>query len=587
MMTEDADSNANRKFEAWGQVYQKTSWEPKGLPATDWIVIRTHHEELLSRVQQTLDLHSSDFNQIMLPVMDAFIKYCHLLPASENHHHAEPGGLIRHSLEVTLHAMRRSEAFLYGREKTPGLQSTLDVRWRVAIALGALLHDIGKAVTDMTIIAKVNDVDLEWNPFLTGLWDWLQEHKIERYYLCWRPRRYGRHEIASTFTTRNLLPANCIDFLGCFGSEIPTALFESLAGVNQEERFGNLIKEADRDSVSRDLRGHPLTLDTSRGQPMEKIVLTLLRRPILRGEWTLNNNDCCFWSIDGDLYIDWFLGMQVIRRGIEEDGIRTLSDREEDIADILIERGIAIPPHTSGKKQERYHFIEIRPEKALYRFLRLSTLDAISPDGTIPACFHVHETKRVIDSRSAPEIITAAPIVQEATTTGTVVWETSLDLSWIPRMFSLSGPCAAAMLDHRIWMPYPLLFEMLEQNPIETLKILDSRSLLERDPDMNLKLVWELGGQRGVVLTQTFSNELVIHFGHPVGLPPSENKSAKLSEIEVAQKESRRNQMPENASNLSGAKKSTRVTTQAKIINSREEDLLNVSRLDAIRNSYR
>ncbi len=71
------------------------------------------------------------------------------LPASAAHHHAEPGGLYRHSLEVALKALEEFEGNMMMARRPDGSvdsfrSSRERPRWQYATFIAALCHDVGK-----------------------------------------------------------------------------------------------------------------------------------------------------------------------------------------------------------------------------------------------------------------------------------------------------------------------------------------------------------------------------------------------------------------------------------------------------------
>ena len=71
------------------------------------------------------------------------------LPASAAHHHAEPGGLYRHSLEVALKALEEFEGNMKMERRPDGSvdsfrSSRNRSRWQYATFIAALCHDSGK-----------------------------------------------------------------------------------------------------------------------------------------------------------------------------------------------------------------------------------------------------------------------------------------------------------------------------------------------------------------------------------------------------------------------------------------------------------
>jgi Putative helicase len=71
------------------------------------------------------------------------------LPASAAHHHAEPGGLYQHSLEVALKALEEFEGSMKMERRPDGSvdsfrSSRNRSRWQYATFIAALCHDLGK-----------------------------------------------------------------------------------------------------------------------------------------------------------------------------------------------------------------------------------------------------------------------------------------------------------------------------------------------------------------------------------------------------------------------------------------------------------
>src|SRR5207245_4198258 len=71
------------------------------------------------------------------------------LPASAAHHHAEPGGLYKHSLEVALKALEEFEGNIAMELRSDGSVDSFRSshnrpRWQYATFIAALCHDLGK-----------------------------------------------------------------------------------------------------------------------------------------------------------------------------------------------------------------------------------------------------------------------------------------------------------------------------------------------------------------------------------------------------------------------------------------------------------
>jgi conjugal transfer pilus assembly protein TraI len=65
----------------------------EGLPATDPRRLLAPQWEIVRSIQHTLALERADFERLVLPVIERYAAFVHLLPASERHHHRLAGGL--------------------------------------------------------------------------------------------------------------------------------------------------------------------------------------------------------------------------------------------------------------------------------------------------------------------------------------------------------------------------------------------------------------------------------------------------------------------------------------------------------------
>ncbi len=114
-------------------------------------VLRHYQKPLVMAIKRELDIRDSEFNQLILPMLINFANFVHLFPASENHHHRAATGLLRHSLEVCFQCIRRSKNIEFDSMAVPVHKSNRALAWRLAVAAGGLLHDLGKPFTDFEV----------------------------------------------------------------------------------------------------------------------------------------------------------------------------------------------------------------------------------------------------------------------------------------------------------------------------------------------------------------------------------------------------------------------------------------------------
>ncbi|HDZ9205424.1 TPA: TraI domain-containing protein, partial [Vibrio cholerae] len=333
----------------------------KGLPVAPLDKILATQAELIEKVRNSLGFTVDDFNRLVLPVIQRYAAFVHLLPASESHHHRGAGGLFRHGLEVAFWATQASESVIFSIEGTPRERRDNEPRWRLASCFSGLLHDVGKPLSDVSITDK--DGSITWNPYSESLHDWAHRHGIERYFIRWRDKRHKRHEQFSLLAWHRIIPAETQEFLSKSGPSIIEAMLEAISGTTVNQPVTRLMLRADQESVSRDLRQSRLDVDEfSYGVPVERYVFDAIRRLVKTGKWKVNEPGAKVWHLNQGVFIAW-KQLGDLYDLISQDKIPGIPRDPDTLADILIERGFAVP-NTVQEKGERayYRYWEVLPE---------------------------------------------------------------------------------------------------------------------------------------------------------------------------------------------------------------------------------
>ena len=135
------------------------------------------------------------------------------LPASAAHHHAEPGGLYRHSLEVALKALEEFEGNMKMEQRPDGSvdsfrSSRNRSRWQFATFIAALCHDLGK-LFELDVRGKGET----WCPLDEPYAQFGGRTKTP--VASWRPEReHGAHAKLSSFLMHHILSRADITYLG-------------------------------------------------------------------------------------------------------------------------------------------------------------------------------------------------------------------------------------------------------------------------------------------------------------------------------------------------------------------------------------
>lgn len=362
----------------------------KGLPAAPTVRIIQTQDELIARIRGALRFNANEFKEIVLPVIERYAAYVHLLPASEAHHHRGAGGLFRHGLEVGFWASQRAESHQFCLGETPQNRRDNEPRWQFASFLGGLLHDVGKPLSDVAVTDKTGKK--EWNPYDTSLADWTHKESIDHYFLRWRDKRNKRHEKFSMMNLDQIITPKAKSYLNKPGPHIMEALLEAIVGTSAAESLTQIVLWADQESVRRDLVNQRLDVDEyAYGVPVERFVFDALRRIVETCK--INVPGAYVWRIDQGVFLVWNQIVPLIHNVLEQDKVPGVPRSPDTLADILIERGFAVPYQESAEtKPVRYWRIFPQPLKGvpLVSVLRLEDPELIftnQPPAPVKATF--------------------------------------------------------------------------------------------------------------------------------------------------------------------------------------------------------
>ncbi|HCF2311415.1 TPA: TraI domain-containing protein, partial [Pseudomonas aeruginosa] len=187
------------------------------------------------------------FEEIYRRPLANYAELVQQLPASENHHHAHPGGMIDHGLEIVAYALKVRQTYLLPIGAAPESQSAQAEAWSAAAAYGALAHDIGKIVVDLQVELQDGSTWHPWNGPIN------QPYRFK--YV--KSREYQLHGAASALLIHQLLPRTALDWLSRF-PELWAQLIYLFAGQYEHAGIlGEIIVKADQASVAQELGGNP------------------------------------------------------------------------------------------------------------------------------------------------------------------------------------------------------------------------------------------------------------------------------------------------------------------------------------------
>jgi conjugal transfer pilus assembly protein TraI len=379
--------------------------------------------ELIARLQDGLAFTDARFHSLVVPVVRRYAAFVHLLPASEAHHHRGAGGLFRHGLEVAFHAAQASQGMIFALDRSPGERRELEPRWRLAAGLAGLCHDLGKPVSDLSVSER--DGRTTWRPLLESLTDWAAVNGVAHYFLRWRERRHRRHETFGLLVLERILTPEVTAWLADPDPEVMQGLLAAVAGIDDGAVLGRLVSEADRASVERDLRENHIDPATiSLGVPVDRYLLDAMRRLVRGGRWQINVPGARLWLVPDGLHLVWPAGAEDVVSLLAADRVPGIPRDPDTLAQILLERGLAIP-RQEGDTAQRYWRIAPEPLARDGKVITLSMLRLASPDlviaGVVPTPVGVIAENIASATPALPDTPTAeaAGPKREATSTPT------------------------------------------------------------------------------------------------------------------------------------------------------------------------
>ena len=102
-----------------------------------------------------------------------------------------------------------------------------------------------------------------------------------------------------------------------------------------------------------------------------------MRRLIKSGHWLANDKGARLWRFKEGLHIVWRTGAQDIVELLAKDKVPGIPRDEDTLADILIERGLAIPKILPDGRHYRYWRMQPQGLDVILYMLRLTSLELV------------------------------------------------------------------------------------------------------------------------------------------------------------------------------------------------------------------
>lgn len=213
-----------------------------------------HSEICRTRLRQLGALVSvphASFARLYRAPIFLFARYVQQLPASEADHHAYPGGLLDHVLEVVVTALSLRRGYLLPPRAEPEIVSRKQDLWTYAVFAAALLQDIGKVAVDQRIAI------FDKRGRATGDWDvWQGPMKKKIWYrtaFVHDRGRVSREPVAPLFAPV-ILPTDGLSWLASDADVFSCWLGVLTGQQDQAGILGTIVNGARTASIVNDLK---------------------------------------------------------------------------------------------------------------------------------------------------------------------------------------------------------------------------------------------------------------------------------------------------------------------------------------------
>jgi len=287
-------------------------------------------QKLLEHIWQRTSLSRVQFQRLYRAPLERYAALVQQFPASESHHHAYPGGMLDHGLEIVAYALKLRQSHLLPLGAPPETQAAQAEAWTAGTAYAALLHDIGKIAVDLHV--EYAD-SRRWHP-------WHGQLARPYRFRYRKDRAYRLHGAAAGLLYIDVLDEFILDWLNGF-PELWASLLYVLAGQYEHAGvLGELVVQADQASVAQELGGNPAKARQAPKQALQRKLLDGLRY-LIKEELKLNQPQ----ASDGWLTQEalWLVSKTVcdkLRAHLLSQGIEGVPATNIAVFDVLQDHGI-------------------------------------------------------------------------------------------------------------------------------------------------------------------------------------------------------------------------------------------------------
>jgi integrating conjugative element relaxase (TIGR03760 family) len=290
-------------------------------------------QKLMEHIWQRTSLSCQQFATLYRTPLERYAELVQAFPASEAHHHAYPGGMLDHDLEIVAYSLKLRQSHLLPIDASPEDQAAQAEAWTAAVAYAALLHDIGKVAVDLHVELADGSA---WHPWHGPL--------RQPYRFRYRDdREYRLHSAATGLLYRQLLDRDLLDWLSGYPSLWAPLLYVLAGQYEHAGVLGELVVQADRASVAQELGGDPARAMAAPKHSLQRKLVNGLRY-LLKEELKLNQPEASDgWLTDDALWLVSKTVSDKLRAHLLSQGVDGIPANNTAVFNVLQDHGMLQP----------------------------------------------------------------------------------------------------------------------------------------------------------------------------------------------------------------------------------------------------
>lgn len=297
------------------------------------------HEGDIAAIKARAGVPGGHWRSLYQAMFESYAVLVQRLPASESHHHAGLGGLLQHGIEVVRHTLDLKQGVILPRGEAPEVQSRVQDLWTYACVTAALLHDLGKPVTDLHVTLYGGQAGKRaWSP-VQGAMPVGAHYGVEFN----AQRVYRHHERIPPLLAHHLIPPAGLQWIAGDQAVLYSWLAAIQGDLAKADAIGEIVGKADGLSVARNLSGSKnVQLPTAKAKPLVERLLTGLRYLFDNNGLPMNRRGAAAY-LDGDtLWLVSKTTLDKLRTHLIEEGQPGIPTRNDRLMDELQQHGLLV-----------------------------------------------------------------------------------------------------------------------------------------------------------------------------------------------------------------------------------------------------